>query len=234
MLTPDLILKAYRAGLFPMAESRNDTGDLAWYDPRVRGVLPIAGLHVPARLRRLVRRGFYTVTFDRDFSGVIRACADAREKTWINDAIIDLYTQLHRTGDAHSIEAWHGDRLAGGLYGVAIGGAFFGESMFSVLRDASKVALVHLAARLWTRGFTLLDAQFPNAHLRQFGLEEIPRAEYRARLDQALRQSPVFGGAPSAPAGVSAAGAVSGAFSDENVSGLAGVELFLQSITQTS
>ena len=257
-LTPDILLQAYRLGVFPMAESRDAT-EIGWYDPPMRGVLPIHRLHVPARLARTVRQGVYRVTFDRAFADVIRACADARPETWINDDIIRLYTETHRLGAAHSVEAWDQDgHLAGGLYGIAQGGAFFGESMFSRKTDASKVAFVHLVARLWRRGFTLLDAQFVNAHLRQFGVMEIPRHEYHRRLRAALALDVSFGGgavtaadysslSPSSGAGpgsargaagaVSAAsspGSLSGEDSDENSVSLVDVRAFLQSITQTS
>lgn len=190
-ITPEMVLRAYCMGIFPMAKSRDAT-DIGWYDPQRRGVLPVAGLHVPRRLARRVRQRPYGVTFDRDFRGVIEACADTRDDTWINDEIISLYVALHDMGFAHSVEVWDGDMLAGGVYGLAIGGAFFGESMFSVRRDASKIALVHLAARLWRQGFTLLDVQFVNDHLVQFGVEEIPRAEYHRRLAAALGKETSF------------------------------------------
>lgn len=184
-ITPEMVLRAYCMGVFPMAKARH-AKDIGWYDPQLRGVLPISGLHVPKRLAKTVRQQPYRMTYDADFRGVITACADVREDTWINDEIISLYTVLHDKGFAHSVEAWDGDVLAGGVYGISIGGAFFGESMFSVRRDASKIALVYLAARLWRQGFTLLDTQFVNEHLVQFGVEEIPRAEYHRRLAAAL------------------------------------------------
>lgn len=259
-LTPELLLQAYASGIFPMAEGRHDPA-IGWYDPKMRGILPLDALHVPARLRRSVRAQVYDVTFNRDFEGVIRACADARAETWINDAIIDLYIRTHRLGYAHSVEVRTKENgaLVGGLYGMALGGAFFGESMFSRARDASKIGFVHLAARLRARGFTLWDAQFVNPHLLQFGCIEIPRAEYHRRLRRALLQTDVhFMGADysSGLASVSSAslstalssgtetglasglplsGAASdGSASDEYFSDFADVTDFLQSITQTS
>ncbi len=191
-LTPDLLLSAYAAGVFPMAEGRHD-GSIGWYDPPLRGILPLDALHVPARLRRTVRARIYDVTFNTDFAYVIRACADARAETWINDIIIDLYTKTHRRGFAHSTEVRDKQtgQIVGGLYGISLGGAFFGESMFSHARDASKVGFVHLAARLRARGFSLWDAQFVNPHLLQFGCIEIPRREYHKRLQAALAHSDV-------------------------------------------
>jgi len=187
-LTPDLLLRAYATGLFPMAESAEDPG-LFWVDPEHRGVLPLDGLHLPRRLKKTVRGGKFTVTADRDFAAVIHGCAErttTRKSTWINDEIMRLYASLHMMGTAHSIECWSGEVLAGGLYGVALGGAFFGESMFSRATDASKVALVHLVARLRRGGFTLLDTQFVTQHLSRFGAIEISRRIYRKRLDAAL------------------------------------------------
>jgi leucyl/phenylalanyl-tRNA--protein transferase len=188
-ITPDLMLRAYRAGLFPMAESRR--GDrLYWLDPERRGVIPLdEGFHLPKRLMRTVLSGPYRVTADADFAGAIAGCAAAapgREDTWINPEIEFLFLSLHRQGHAHSVEVWQDGALVGGLYGVVLGSAFFGESMFSRARDASKVALVHLVARLRLGGFTLLDSQFLTEHLAQFGAHEIPRAEYKRRLAQAV------------------------------------------------
>ncbi len=189
-ITPDLLLRAYRAGLFPMAESR-DAGHLYWLDPEMRGILPLQGFHLPRRLARTVLSGGdFTVTADTAFSRVIELCAapaPGREDSWINPEIESLFTALHEMGVGHSIEVWQEGRLVGGLYGVAQGGAFFGESMFSRVRDASKVALVHLVARLRLGGFTLLDTQFITSHLSQFGALEIPRAAYRQRLAAALQ-----------------------------------------------
>ncbi|MCK8784582.1 leucyl/phenylalanyl-tRNA--protein transferase [Roseomonas sp. NAR14] len=182
------MLRAYRAGLFPMAESRR--GDrLYWLDPEHRGIMPLDGFHLPRRLRRTVLGDTFEVTADRDFAGIIAGCAapaPGRTDTWINPEIEALFLALHRMGAAHSIEVWQGGMLVGGLYGVALGGAFFGESMFSRARDASKVALVHLVARLRLGGFTLLDTQFLTEHLSQFGTLEIPRADYKRRLTAAL------------------------------------------------
>jgi leucyl/phenylalanyl-tRNA---protein transferase len=187
-VTPDLMLRAYRAGLFPMAETRR--GDrLYWLDPEQRGVLPLGAFHLSRRLLRTVLSDAFQVTSDHDFAGVIAGCAAAapgREDTWINSEIERLFLELFRLGHAHSIESWQGGRLVGGLYGVVIGGAFFGESMFSRVRDASKVALVHLAARLRLGGFHLLDTQFVTAHLAQFGAVEIPRDEYKSMLAASL------------------------------------------------
>lgn len=183
-ITPELMLRAYRHGLFPMAETRR--GDrLYWLDPEKRGVLRLDGFHVPRRLARTVLSETFEVTADRDFAGTIAGCAAAmpgREDTWINGQIEGLFRELHRLGFAHSVECRIAGQLVGGLYGVAIGGVFFGESMFSAARDASKVALVHLVARLRLGGFRLLDTQFVTAHLAQFGAEEIPRAVYKAQL----------------------------------------------------
>lgn len=188
-LTPDMLLRAYAIGVFPMAEDRDDP-ELFWVDPRLRGVIPLDAFHVPRRLRRTVRGKRFEITFDRDFHAVIEACADAtqaRPQTWINERIITLYTSLYHLGHAHSVECWRDGALAGGLYGITLGGAFFGESMFSLETDASKVALVHLVARLRAGGFTLLDSQFVTAHLSQFGAREIPRAAYRVQLAEALK-----------------------------------------------
>jgi leucyl/phenylalanyl-tRNA--protein transferase len=193
-VTTDLMLRAYRAGLFPMAETRG--GDkLYWLDPELRGVLPLYGFHLPRRLLRTVLSGRYAVTVDQDFAATIAGCAEpgrGREDTWINPQIEQLFTELHRLGHAHSVECRQDGALVGGLYGVAIGGAFFGESMFSRARDASKVALAHLVARLRLGGFTLLDTQFVTRHLAQFGAHEIPRVTYKDLLARALPQSAVW------------------------------------------
>jgi leucyl/phenylalanyl-tRNA---protein transferase len=188
VLTPELMLRAYRAGLFPMAPSRASP-ELEWLDPPERGILPLDAFHLPARLARTMRKGGFTVRADGDFPAVIAACAapaPGRTGTWINDEIEGVFSALARLGHAHSIEVLHDGYLAGGLYGVAIGGAFFGESMFSHVTDASKVALVHLVARLRLGGFTLLDTQFVTGHLAQFGCITVARAEYHGRLDTAL------------------------------------------------
>jgi len=188
-LTPDLLLKAYAIGIFPMAEGRDDP-ELYWIDPELRGILPLDGFHVPRSLRRTLRRGLFEIRVDTAFRAVVAGCAAAtpdRPDSWINDEIRHVYGALFDTGHAHSIECWQGGALVGGLYGVAIGGAFFGESMFSRVEDASKVALVHLMARLEAGGFRLLDTQFVTSHLARFGAIEIPREAYRRRLRAALR-----------------------------------------------
>jgi leucyl/phenylalanyl-tRNA--protein transferase len=193
-LTPELLLKAYSVGLFPMAESADDPA-LFWVDPERRGIMPLDGFHVPRSLRKTVRKGGFAVSCDTDFVGVVRACAEAtpaRPSTWINDEIVRLYAALHQMGNAHSVECRHEGVLVGGLYGVALGGAFFGESMFSRATDASKVALVHLVARLKRGGYLLLDAQFITQHLARFGALEVPRAKYRRQLATALAQPARF------------------------------------------
>ena len=187
-ITPEVLLKAYACGIFPMAESAEDPG-LYWIEPERRGVLPLDGFHVPRRLARLVRQDRYEVHVDRDFEAVLEGCAapaPGRRRTWINGRIRQLYGNLHKMGHAHSVETYLDGVLVGGLYGVRLRGAFFGESMFSRTRDASKVALVHLAARLRLSGFELLDAQFITDHLAQFGAREISRRQYQSLLDVAL------------------------------------------------
>ncbi len=187
-LTTELMLRAYRHGLFPMAETRRGER-LYWLDPERRGVLPLDRFHLPRRLARTVLSDVFSVTVDQDFDATIAGCASAapgREDTWINPQIERLFGELHRGGHAHSVESRQDGQLVGGLYGVAIGGVFFGESMFSLARDASKTALVHLVARLRLGGFQLLDTQFVTAHLAQFGAEEVPREAYKARLAAAL------------------------------------------------
>ncbi len=193
-LTPELLLRAYAVGIFPMADSRASR-HLYWLDPEWRGIMPLERFHVPRRLRRTLRQRRFEVRVDGAFAAVIAACAECREgrpESWINPDIERLYGTLHEMGIAHSVECWQGGELLGGLYGVALGAAFFGESMFSLAADASKVALVHLVARLVAGGFTLLDTQFVTRHLEQFGAVEIPRAEYRALLAAALGKSAVF------------------------------------------
>lgn len=191
----DDLLNCYRRGVFPMADSREDMR-LFLMDPDLRGVLPLDRFHVPKRLARTVRQTPFRVTVDTAFNRVIEACAEphpTRPATWINDAILNLYGALHRQGHAHSVECWtDDDQLIGGLYGVSLNGAFFGESMFSRATDASKIALVHLVARLIVGGYKLLDAQFHNPHLEQFGLEEITRDAFRAQLWRALRADANF------------------------------------------
>jgi leucyl/phenylalanyl-tRNA---protein transferase len=191
---PDELLDCYRRGVFPMADGRDDPR-LFLVDPEQRGVLPIEHFHVPKRLARTVRSDLYRVTIDQAFRDVLEACAaphEARPETWINQPILELYDALYRRASAHSVECWQGDTLVGGLYGVRIGAAFFGESMFSRARDASKVALVHLVGHLATGGFSLLDTQFLTAHLEQFGTEEVPRATYKERLATAINSQSVF------------------------------------------
>ena len=184
ILSPELVLSAYASGVFPMAESRDDPG-LFWVDPRRRGILPLDGFHISRSLARRMRRGAYCVTLNGDFRAVVTACAD-RPETWINREIFDLYSQLHALGHAHSLEIHMQNDLAGGVYGVAIGGAFFGESMFSRRTDASKLALAHLVDHLRRCGFTLFDTQFVTDHLMSLGAVEISRAAYRLRLADAL------------------------------------------------
>ncbi|MDP6573762.1 MAG: leucyl/phenylalanyl-tRNA--protein transferase [Rhodospirillales bacterium] len=193
-LTPELLLRAYAAGIFPMAESRHDP-NIFWVDPEVRAILPFEEFRVPRSLRKTVRRGIFEVRCDTAFADVIRACAEVtpgRRDTWINDEIIAAYSALHELGHAHSVECWLGTELVGGLYGVALGGAFCGESMFSRHTDASKVALVHLVARLALGGFTLLDVQFVTDHLRRFGVVEIPARRYLRHLGEALEVRAAF------------------------------------------
>jgi leucyl/phenylalanyl-tRNA--protein transferase len=197
-VTPDLMLRAYRAGLFPMAETR--LGErLYWLDPEQRGVLPLDSFHLPHRLLRTVLSGVYEVDADRDFAATIAACAEAapgREDTWINAEIERLFLELHRLGRAHSVECRQHGELVGGLYGVVLGGVFFGESMFSRARDASKVALAHLVVRLRLGGFRLLDTQFVTVHLSQFGAIEIPRDAYKALLAASVDVPARWGAGP--------------------------------------
>ncbi len=199
-VTPELMLRAYQAGLFPMAETRQ-ADRLHWLDPARRGVLPLDGFHLPRRLRRTVLSDTFQVTADTAFAAVIAGCAEeapGREDTWINADIERLFNALHRMGHAHSVETWQHGALAGGLYGVALGGAFFGESMFSRVRDSSKAALVHLVARLRLSGFRLLDTQFVTAHLARFGAREIPRDRYKALLAGAVEVPARWQAAPEA------------------------------------
>jgi leucyl/phenylalanyl-tRNA---protein transferase len=193
-LTPEILLEAYAAGIFPMADAADDP-ELFWVDPTRRGVLPLDAFHVPRRLARLVRQDRFAVCCDTAFEGVMCGCAESNEKrpnTWINREILRLYGALFARGAAHSVECWLEGDLVGGLYGVSLGAAFFGESMFSRVTDASKVALVHLAARLRLGGYRLLDTQFLTPHLAQFGGTEISRARYHRLLAEALRYRPVF------------------------------------------
>ncbi len=197
-ISPEVLLKAYAIGVFPMADSADDPG-LFWVEPEFRGVLKLGAFHLPTRLARTVRQEKFEIRIDTDFEAVISACAEprpGRRKTWINARIRRLYGQLFELGHCHTIEAWREGKLVGGLYGLALGGAFFGESMFSRDRDASKVALVHLVARLKAGGFQLLDTQFITEHLRQFGAVEIGRNEYQTLLDKALAIEADFHRAP--------------------------------------
>lgn len=201
-ITPQVLLKAYSCGIFPMAESAEDPA-LYWIEPQHRGILPLAAMHVPKRLARTVRGTTFEVTVDTDYEGVIDGCAGSRpgrRTTWINSRIRQLYRDLFDLGHCHTVEVRSENRLVGGLYGVALGGAFFGESMFSYERDASKIALVHLCARLIHGGFTLLDTQFVTDHLRQFGTIEVQRDEFQSLLESALRRKGDFS---RLPAGVS-------------------------------
>jgi leucyl/phenylalanyl-tRNA---protein transferase len=193
-LTPQMLLAAYAQGLFPMGERRDDP-TLYWVSPELRGILPLENFHLPHRLARTVRSGRFTVSFDRAFSQVMQECAaprPGREQSWINSEIIRLYAALAASGHAHSVECWRDGKLAGGLYGLQLGAAFFGESMFSAERDASKVALVHLVAALKQGGFTLLDTQFLTVHLAGFGAMEIPREDYLLLLHDAIRRDAVW------------------------------------------
>ncbi len=187
-ITPQVLLKAYAVGIFPMAESADDPG-LYWIEPEARGVIPLDRFHVPRRLARTVAADRFTVRVDHDFDAVIDGCAGNvpnRPKTWINARIKRLYGELFALGHCHTVEAWHDGQIVGGLYGVRLGAAFFGESMFSRQRDASKVALVHLVARLQVGGFRLLDAQFTTQHLKQFGAIDIDKRTYQRLLDDAV------------------------------------------------
>ena len=213
-LTPEILLRAYASGVFPMANDRQDS-TLYWIDPDMRGVLPLESFHMSRRLTRTVRGDTFDVRVDTAFREVIRSCAEpsaGRDTTWINDQIMDLYGSLHENGNAHSVECWCEHDLVGGLYGVSIGGAFFGESMFTRKTDASKVALVHLVARLRQGGYRLLDTQFVTKHLARFGAIEISREEYHRRLAEALEHEADFYSLPPVLSGTGA----------------------LQSITQTS
>jgi leucyl/phenylalanyl-tRNA--protein transferase len=218
-ITSDLLLSAYANGLFPMAETA-ESEELFWMDPPERCIIPLDAFHVPSRLARTVRQDRFRLTVNQAFRDVMVACAAKRPnrpKTWINKPILDLYCALHARGHAHSMEAWHDDKLVGGLYGVSLGTAFFGESMFSLERDASKVVLVHLVARLKRNGFTLLDAQFENEHLNQFNAKVILREDYQRFLGAALA-----GGVASFAAGGTVEGSGGGAITS------------LQSSTHTS
>ncbi len=201
-ITPQVLLKAYAVGIFPMAESADDPG-LFWIEPEERGIIPLDGFHLPRRLARTIASEKFEVRVDHDFGAVIGACAasvEGRPKTWINARIRKLYGDLFDMGAAHTVETWRDGKLVGGLYGVQLGAAFFGESMFSRERDASKVALVHLVARLKAGGFMLLDTQFTTAHLKQFGAIDVARRVYQASLEEAISADADFyflGGATS-------------------------------------
>ena len=193
-VTPEVLLRAYACGIFPMSESADDPG-LFWVAPELRGIIPLDDFHVPKRLKRTVRQNKFEITVNRAFNEVVGLCAeetDLRHETWINNRIRELYCELHKMGHAHSVEARLDGTLVGGLYGVSLGGAFFGESMFSRARDASKVALVHLVERMKNRGFELLDTQFNTEHLAQFGAIEIPRSEYEELLQAAIEKHVIF------------------------------------------
>jgi leucyl/phenylalanyl-tRNA--protein transferase len=188
-ITPEIMLRAYAAGIFPMAENADDPG-LFWVEPELRGVIPLDSFHLSSRLARTVRANRFEIRVDTAFDAVIAACAEAkpdRTETWINRRIRDIFGELFALGHVHTVECWREGRLVGGLYGLSLGGAFFGESMFHRETDASKVALVHLVARLRRGGYRLLDTQFQTGHLAQFGTIEIPRDRYRSLLDEALR-----------------------------------------------
>lgn len=187
-LTPEILISAYCQGLFPM----DVDGRIHWFNPDPRTILPLETFHIPRRLAQTIRQGRFEIRINTHFAEVMRGCADREEGTWISEEIISAYVQLHDLGLAHCLETWQDGELAGGIYGVSLGGAFFGESMFHYRTDASKVALVELVRRLRARGFSLLDVQFSNPHLAQFGTAEIPRSEYLARLRGALQSAVTF------------------------------------------
>lgn len=199
-LSPDILLAAYMQGAFPMASDASNP-EIGWYCPEMRGQLSVPNMHIPRRLRKNIRQMKiggcpYEIRINSDFSKVMKSCAsitDDRKETWINTEIVDAYCALHRKGYAHSVECWQNDSMVGGLYGVSLGGAFFGESMFSTVSDASKVSLVHLVARLSYAGFSILDTQFTNNHLEQFGVYDLPHAAYIEELEGALTLQCVFG-----------------------------------------
>ena len=181
-IDPDFLINAYASGVFPMAM---DGGEIGWFAPDPRGIIPLDSFSVPHGMKRVIESPPFEIRVDTDFRGVMLGCAD-RDETWINDSIVETYVELHRRGCAHSVEAWEGDELVGGLYGVSLGAAFFGESMFSRKSEASKLCLVSLVSRMRERGFTLLDTQWTNPHLEKFGAIEIPKAEYHRMLEKAL------------------------------------------------
>jgi leucyl/phenylalanyl-tRNA--protein transferase len=187
-ITPELLLRAYSIGMFPMSESADDP-ELFWVEPDIRGIIPLDGFHVSKSLQKAIRKAPFDIRFDTAFDQVVAKCAEAAEdrpSTWINQQIKDLYGALHRLGHAHSVEAFEGDELVGGLYGVTLGSAYFGESMFSRRTNASKICLVYLVERLRERGFTLLDTQFTTEHLKTFGAVDIPKEAYGVLLDKAM------------------------------------------------
>jgi len=193
-IPPELLLRAYATGVFPMAESEDDP-EVFWVRPEMRGIIPLHQFHVPKSLAKAVARRPFDICFDTDFKGVIEGCAerrDGRESTWINSSIREAYGALFERGHCHTVEAWKEDRLVGGLYGVTLGRAFFGESMFARETDASKICLVHLVDRLKERGFVLLDTQFTTDHLKRFGAIDVPRGRYETLLEEALRGEAVF------------------------------------------
>jgi len=187
-ITPEILLRAYSIGLFPMAESADDP-EIFWVEPELRGIIPLDALHVSKSLAKAMRHKSFDIRYDTAFDLVLDKCAEAAEdrpSTWINQTIKDLYRALHRMGHAHSVEAWDGDELVGGLYGVSLGSAFFGESMFARRTNASKICLVHLVERLRERGFTLLDTQFTTEHLKTFGAIDVPKDQYARLLEKAV------------------------------------------------
>jgi leucyl/phenylalanyl-tRNA--protein transferase len=195
-IPPDLLLKAYASGVFPMAESADDP-EVFWVQPEARGIIPLDDFHVPKSLAKVVRQGRFDIRFDHDFEAVIAACAESRAirpTTWINAPIREAYAELFRRGHCHTVEAWREDRMVGALYGVTLGRAFFGESMFSRETDASKVCLVHLVERLRERGFELLDTQFTTEHLKRFGAIDVPRKRYEKLLADAMMGEPAMFG----------------------------------------
>jgi leucyl/phenylalanyl-tRNA--protein transferase len=187
-INPEFLLQAYQMGIFPMAMGE---GEIGWFSPDPRGIIPLELFHVPRSLKRVIRAGLFEVRMNHAFGEVLDGCAD-REETWIDETVRESYMQLHARGDAHSVECWSEGQLAGGLYGVAIGGAFFGESMFSRQRNASKVALAYLSNYLLRRGFSLLDTQWTTPHLRRFGAIDIPKAQYMAALRKAIESGVSF------------------------------------------
>ncbi|SIO02771.1 leucyl/phenylalanyl-tRNA--protein transferase [Vannielia litorea] len=198
-LTPDLLLRAYRIGLFPMADDA-DAKEIYWVEPRMRGIFPLENFHISRSLARLIRRELFTISTNTDFGGVMDGCA-ARDTTWINKEIHTVYRKLHALGHAHSLEVWEGDALVGGVYGVAIGGCFCGESMFSRRRDASKLALAYLVDHLRRAGFVLFDTQFITPHLASLGAIEISQQEYRRQLSEALKLTCDFRSLTEVPSG---------------------------------